>query len=177
MENDYRINELVSLAKPGDILCIKTPGLSGKIISWWCNSSYNHTANYIGGGKIVDSVLKHGVSERYLMDLKKFEWSILRPIEQIDVDKLIKSYDEYKGKKYDVKGIMGFFLPFVKSDNKRMFCSEFTTFSYANIGYPIVPRKAYDDIHPEMVYQSWKLKEIARFSKKDGLEIFEGPTS
>ena len=162
---------MIEIAKPGDILLINT-GLTGAAIRWWCNSSYNHTANYIGGGKIVDSVLKHGVSERYLMDLKKFEWSILRPTECIDVNKLIQSYDLYKGQKYDLKGTLGFFFSFLKSNNRKMFCSEFTAVTYAGVDYPLIPRKTYDDIHPEMIYQSWKLKEVARFSKKDGLQLF-----
>jgi hypothetical protein len=171
-KHDYRINDLIRFAKPGDILLIKTLHFTGKIISWWTNSSYNHTANYIGGGKMVDSVLKYGVSERFVADLGNFEWAILRPTEDIDIDKLIKSYDKYKGKKYDILGIIAFFIPFVKQKFGKMFCSEFTTTSYADNGYLIIPRKAYSNVHPEMVYQSWKLKEIARYSKKDGLQVF-----
>lgn len=162
MNKSNNIDKLIKVAKSGDIICVRTNGFMPRaLICWWTNSYYNHTANYIGNGKIIDSTLEHGVIERDVSDLGIFEWSILRPNKPFNKKVLINSLKKYVGRKYDVMGILGFFLPFIKSGSRALFCSELTSTVYNEAGYKLVARTATDKVSPETVYQSMALDEIA----------------
>jgi hypothetical protein len=171
MKNRIYFQGILQYGEPGDVILARTPGMAADVIRWWTNSHYNHTAIYTGAGLMVDSALKHGVSERFIWGLGPFEWALMRPAIQLSREAFRPAVIKYNGRRYDLRGAFSFFLPFLRQANSRMFCSEHTSTVFADLGFPLVPRKAYSNINPETVYQSWRLNEIANFTFDNGLTV------
>lgn len=124
------------------IICHKT----------WMNCC--HVAVYVGGGNIVQAVLK-GVNI-YPVDLRGIA-GILQPQGTMRLDTAMSwFYSKAKGQGYDLLGLFNFYRRMRKTaDMRRMWCSEFATRFYRAGGHqPFNPECDADMISPAQFCQT-----------------------
>jgi uncharacterized protein YycO len=150
-----KLDDLMNLAKPGDVILMTSNKKISEIIREVTNSDYSHTAMYIGNGEIVEST-SGGVR---IVDLKIYDdnahpdFILLAAKGRIhteDRKQLVKSVLKYVGYRYSyLQIIWGLILRLIgKSENTRwqkdltkraMHCSEAVATAYKEIGIYIKP--------------------------------------
>jgi hypothetical protein len=100
--------------------------LTDSIIKWWTQGKYSHVeiAFHESGTEYQcysSSIVDGGVRKK-VIDLEADKWDLI-PI-TISRERVQEYYEAVKDANYDVRGIVGFVIPF-KNHNKSLFCVEF----------------------------------------------------
>jgi len=102
--------------------------LFDRAVQWWTRSTYSHCELVFSTDRNGESVcgsssyLDGGVRIKNMV-LDPTKWDIV-DLPGFDAVRASKWFDVHAGQRYDVLGLFGFVLPFMRDDRSRWFCSE-----------------------------------------------------
>ncbi len=158
---------LSNLMQPGDLLTYGPSGIFGWIIRIKTWHPIAHVETYIGNGMSVASRDEIGVGQ-YPLRLEQLN-GIYRPKEAFNLQKGLDWFKTVNGQKYDWFGLLCFTDLIDRGSKNKMFCSEFCTNLYREMGIePISIHERPEEVAPFELAESpsftriWAAPEILK---------------
>lgn len=151
------IGVLARLLHPGDVILVEGHLRISTVIKYLTQSTWSHTALYVGDGECVEADVLEGVRRFPLADLAPFRVRICRPISLTEKDAaaVIAHARARIGVQYDLKHVIDlarYMVPLPvprawrrraialgSADPSRAICSTLVAESFQSAGYPILP--------------------------------------
>lgn len=89
----------------------------------WTQSKYSHCELIFDDGMAASSSFADGGVRFKKIDFEPEKWEIFDLPDHLEADAK-KWFEEHEGQKYDILGNVRFVVGFVRSDDKKWFCSE-----------------------------------------------------
>ena len=144
--------------RPGDVLLESGSSSVSTLIRWADEGEFSHAMIYVGGGQIVEAVLRGTVflSTRRIVTRRRGRWLHLRPRTALTATQeaaIALTVRSQALKPYAMVGVFGTkakALQGVEGD-RSLFCSQLFALAYDSIGIPVVPGSLAETVTPNML--------------------------
>ena len=167
--NDYvtpqqsDFEKIINIIQPGDVILVEGKQRFSKAIKYLTQSTWSHSAIYIGNGNLMEADLKEGVRVVPLKEYMSHHTRICRPknISPTDINSLLQFISSKIGWHYDMKHVSDLLkIALTPSSNlrnvfrklgspnpKEVICSSLLADAFHSINYPILPIKKEGEYH------------------------------
>ncbi len=149
---------LQACLRPGDVLLVEGNKRISAVIKYLTQSTWSHSAFYIGNGQLIEALAEEGVIQVPLSKYATFNTRICRPaaLTEEDREAVITFMTQSVGKQYDVRNVTDLMrylitkppvpirwrrrmLAFGSGDPTRAICSTLIAQAFQQVRYPILP--------------------------------------